>query len=450
MTDLQLSINDENTSDNGRYPASIAGSSEHTSPQHSSSSRHLQKYNDELYRSLVQESPPHNLAHGTPASEERLTKISRSTPLSSYITGSPSKPAVADEGYARQEERQGEYRTARDWDEIMTRKRTLAQGEKKKLRDGGDQDRKVQQQQSTSIKAQPAELPSYMRVTASFESRTNREGLEHRAAHTNDHPKPITVPRVASKSHRPTFRSTTKINALDEIREELGEGERYISMAERINMYLRGLGNSGNSSSDFLSNTTRSNAKRGISKTSQRVPPRTSSSKLSTRSGSSSHLSSQQSYASTSSSSRSQNRVREGSSQENSQRKQGDATRSRAVRTHIGTYHQSTRHDRIGQQSSTALQRSTHTVKSYTRHEHPDEQECSQQETTEPVTKKQKTNHSRLQVQPFRFATDERARYHQKTFQAKLALWKEKEAAAKEEMKQSSTIRGQKRKADRL
>lgn len=194
MTDLQLSINDENTSDNGRYPASIAGSSEHTSPQHSSSSRHLQKYNDELYRSLVQESPPHNLAHGTPASEERLTKISRSTPLSSYITGSPAKPAVADEGYARQEEHQGEYRTARDWDEIMTRKRTLAQGEKKKLRDGGDQDRKVQQQQSTSIKAQPAELPSYMRVTASFESRTNREGLEYRAAHTNDHPKPITVP----------------------------------------------------------------------------------------------------------------------------------------------------------------------------------------------------------------------------------------------------------------
>lgn len=111
-------------------------------------------------------------------------------------------------------------------------------------------------------------------------------------------------------------------------------------------------------------------------------------------------------------------------------------------------------------------------MKSYTRHEHPDERECSQKETTEPVTKKQKTNHSRLQVQvrnyweklpslfptnnldktlqPFRFATDERARHHQKTFQAKLALWKEKEAAAKEEMKQSSTIRGQKRKADRL
>ena len=49
-------------------------------------------------------------------------------------------------------------------------------------------------------------------------------------------------------------------------------------------------------------------------------------------------------------------------------------------------------------------------------------------------------------IQPFRFATDQRALHHQKQFKAKLELWKEKEDDERRTATSGQLHRGTKRK----
>lgn len=44
----------------------------------------------------------------------------------------------------------------------------------------------------------------------------------------------------------PRYQSTTSINAIEDIRSEMGSDDRYVSMAARIKLFEKGLGNGSN------------------------------------------------------------------------------------------------------------------------------------------------------------------------------------------------------------
>ncbi|KAI8342835.1 hypothetical protein BC941DRAFT_499192 [Chlamydoabsidia padenii] len=87
-------------------------------------------------------------------------------------------------------------------------------------------------------------LPHYMRATESYQSRIQAQ-VDHQH-HAKLHK--TTSGGVVKRARSPqVFRSSTKINAIDDIKNEMTPEDVYIPLAARVKLFEKGLGNGGHS-----------------------------------------------------------------------------------------------------------------------------------------------------------------------------------------------------------
>ncbi|SAM01338.1 hypothetical protein [Absidia glauca] len=98
---------------------------------------------------------------------------------------------------------------------------------------------------TSSVSSHRGELPHYMRATESYQSRLQAQ--VDQAHHAQLH---RTKSRgVVKRARTPQqFQSSTKINAIDEIKSEMAPEDVYIPLAARVKLFEKGLGNSASSS----------------------------------------------------------------------------------------------------------------------------------------------------------------------------------------------------------
>ncbi|OBZ91541.1 hypothetical protein A0J61_00402 [Choanephora cucurbitarum] len=83
-------------------------------------------------------------------------------------------------------------------------------------------------------------LPRYMLSTKAFEKKVAKE-----EKHTLK-PRPGGITKRVTTTRLPRYQSTTTINAIEEIKNQMKPGDTYIPMAARIKLYEKGLGNASN------------------------------------------------------------------------------------------------------------------------------------------------------------------------------------------------------------
>ncbi|CAO3668420.1 unnamed protein product [Rhizopus stolonifer] len=207
-------------------------------------------------------------------------------------------------------------------------------------------------------------IPHYMQGTRSFESKLNskRDEQKHR-----DFLSPRSGGGITKRvgiSKIPKYKSTTTINAIEDIKNGMASADGYVPMAARIKLFERGLGNSSNKPP--IPRVTESHSS---TKATRKPKPKISA--INNRPKSS------QEYSSSS----------------------------------IPSYARAT---------ESATNRSTN----YGKGDHSS-QENESKSKREPS--KEPKKEIKKEVKPFRFATRERAQHHQETFNEKLRLWKIKE-----------------------
>ncbi|KAI9320232.1 hypothetical protein BX666DRAFT_1389755 [Dichotomocladium elegans] len=263
-----------------------------------------------------------------------------------------------------------------------------------------------------------ASVPSYMRSTASYESRVHQQRLSHKRRH-----------------QVPDFRSSTRINAMDDIRNEMREEDTYIPLSVRVKLFEQGLEGSGRSVSRPRAQEAVRKENPSSSSASRLTRPR--SPKLLTSYRSASHRRTTEPRTSAAAAAAAAAATTTATT---------TATKTPSARSSVMQHRYPTRSTPSG---SIPPPSSSHHRMSQTSTEHQatkptglhTEQDA---QAREGGAKRRKTQHSRLEVKPFRFATDERAAHHRKAFQEKLDMWKRKE---EEEDKRVTTTRGIKRKA---
>ncbi|ORZ07899.1 hypothetical protein BCR42DRAFT_425690 [Absidia repens] len=268
-----------------------------------------------------------------------------------------------------------------------------------------------QQQQRTTPNVTPkspvthhrsyrADLPHYMRTTESYQSRLQAQSDNHHAKLHKTRLGGVTK-RIHSPRIQP-FRSTTKINALDDIKNEMAPEEVYVSLAERVKQFEKGLGNGGNPSSSthyqHSSNVDNNAAFHGLTKA--KSPHLLTRERSATSSYHRHDIDTPQPSSSTSSA---HHRLLQETHQPQQQPQHQDRPR------HL---------DELSNRSHIKRQRSTPTLNKV---------DDNNGETMIPKSKKKKQQHNSVHVKPFHFATDDRAARYQQTFRAKLDLWKEKD-----------------------
>ncbi|KAI9252802.1 hypothetical protein BDA99DRAFT_520117 [Phascolomyces articulosus] len=407
---------------------------------------HTSVVSGDRYRSLVNESPPANFNARTPQDEQRM-ELKHSTPspfkresskVLSPVVSSPIKQRSSHSSPITRE-----FRTPSEWDELMRSKGIIPPNNKKDdtltekaatttvtakaaLSPQKSNSVSIQQKQTTTtarhqkkhmtttsstLLSEPTKssnLPSYMRATASYESRLLRP--HHEFSHT---------PRQKYSNIKPRFQSSTRINAMDDIHNEMRDEDVYIPLAVRIKLFEQNLRGGNPISSRSIGSIPRQNKPNDThlpSTTSSLTKPR--SPKLLTRQRTHSFQRSSQSQSS-----------QEGRQPLSTEQTNANTTNNRH-RT-ISRYNRTrTTITRKGHRSSTlaSANRASHSSKT------APTSKSSTLESNIPLkpSKKQKTIHT-TSVQPFRFATDERAVHHQKQFKAKLDLWKEKEKKIQDE-----------------
>ncbi|KAI9493307.1 hypothetical protein BDB00DRAFT_375072 [Zychaea mexicana] len=206
----------------------------------------------------------------------------------------------------------------------------------------------------------------------------------------------------------PRFQSSTRINAMDDIHNEMRDEDVYIPLAVRIKLFEQNL-----RGGDRLAQNKATNSQAKPTDTHH-----TSTSSSLTRPRSPKLLTRQRSHPSNLRS----------SSQSQSQSSQEKRPPLSTEQTNSGSDRHRTL-SRISRPRTTGVSRNKR-ISSATRPGNSKASNVPSSESSElpkNVTKKQKTSHHTTTVKPFRFATDERAVHHQKAFKAKLSLWKEKE-----------------------
>ncbi|CAO3599602.1 unnamed protein product [Absidia cylindrospora] len=249
-----------------------------------------------------------------------------------------------------------------------------------------------------------ADLPHYMRTTESYQSRLQAQSDNH---HAKLHK--TRLGGVTKRTHSPRiqpFRATTKINALDDIKNEMAPEEVYVSLAERVKQFEKGLGNGGNPSSSthsqHSSDVDHMTAFHGVTKA--KSPHLLTRERSATSSYHRHDIDTPQPSSSTSSAHR---RLL----QETQQQQQQQQDRPRHG-------------DELSNRAHMKRQRSTPPLIK-------DDDNNNNGGTMIPKSKKKKHQHHSVHVKPFHFATDDRAARYQQTFRAKLDLWKEKDFKAK-------------------
>ncbi|KAI8142650.1 hypothetical protein BJV82DRAFT_613701 [Fennellomyces sp. T-0311] len=314
-------------------------------------------FGSDLYRPLVNESPPANFVTKTPQDDDQHK--SATPPSVKRSSKSPLKR---------------ELRTPSEWEELFRSKGMSTETEAQ---------HEVVREEKRSARPREtvkADLPSYMRGTVSYEGRMQR----------HDRP-PVPKPSTAMRTRQPKkdhhFKSSTRINAMDDIHSEMKEEDVYIPLAARIKLFeqsLRGGAQAPTNPQRSSSSLTRPRSPKLLTRhrpsSSQRPTPQ--------------HQEKRQPLS-------------------NSSSNTSDHRRSRSNRTHPSAGSRREPGSSITPPAKPPSESSTR------------------------ASKKQKMNHERTTVKPFRFATDERALHHQKAFKAKLDLWKKKEQQIVEDAKKA-------------
>ncbi|KAI8081311.1 uncharacterized protein BX664DRAFT_340100 [Halteromyces radiatus] len=257
----------------------------------------------------------------------------------------------------------------------------------------------------TSIEQQQhqrrGELPHYMLATASYQSRlhslTDHDAKLHKT-------KSGGVVKRTSSSRIPQFRSTTKINAIDDIRSEMTPEDVYIPLAARVKLFEKELGNGSKTY-----NQRSSQSENTMSHTTRLTKPKSPHLLTRERSTNSSHYCfNVDDQSSVSSSTKGYRRLHHRSETPQYESKDLlDGTRIKKEKSDDSYT------SRLGKRTlSTALE---------------GEQHNDGQDNRLSEQKRSKHHHHSVQVKPFHFATDDRAARYQQLFRAKLNLWKEKE-----------------------
>ncbi|EPB88500.1 hypothetical protein HMPREF1544_04735 [Mucor circinelloides 1006PhL] len=104
------------------------------------------------------------------------------------------------------------------------------------------------------------DVPHYMQATSSFYEKINARKEERQ---TDNLLRPRTkggISKRVSTSKIPRYRSTTSINAVDDIQSEMAPDDVYVPMAARIKLFEKGLGNASNKPAPVTPKYHRSNS----------------------------------------------------------------------------------------------------------------------------------------------------------------------------------------------
>ncbi|KAI9256231.1 hypothetical protein BY458DRAFT_441810 [Sporodiniella umbellata] len=90
-------------------------------------------------------------------------------------------------------------------------------------------------------KSKSGRIPHYMQGTRSFESRLNSKRDDQRQRHLLSPRLGGGITKRVGTSRIPKYKSTTSINAMDDIKNEMGSDDGYVSTASRIKLYEKGM-----------------------------------------------------------------------------------------------------------------------------------------------------------------------------------------------------------------
>ncbi|GAN01363.1 hypothetical protein MAM1_0006d00796 [Mucor ambiguus] len=122
------------------------------------------------------------------------------------------------------------------------------------------QEQKPQGYRHTSSSSRSRDVPHYMQATSSFYEKIN---AKKEPRQTDNLLRPRTkggISKRVSTSKIPRYRSTTSINAVDDIRSEMAPDDVYVPMAARIKLFEKGLGNASNKPAPITPKYHRSNS----------------------------------------------------------------------------------------------------------------------------------------------------------------------------------------------
>ncbi|CAO3635459.1 unnamed protein product [Mucor fragilis] len=97
-----------------------------------------------------------------------------------------------------------------------------------------------------SSSSRSRDVPHYMQATSSFYEKINAKKEERQADNLLRPRFKGGISKRVSTSKIPRYRSTTSINAVDDIRSEMAPDDVYVPMAARIKLFEKGLGNASN------------------------------------------------------------------------------------------------------------------------------------------------------------------------------------------------------------
>ncbi|CAO3608057.1 unnamed protein product [Cunninghamella blakesleeana] len=244
-------------------------------------------------------------------------------------------------------------------------------------------------------------LPHYMLPTESFQHHVQSTSENNTKLHR-------TISRGVTKKNTPNlsrFKSSTRINAIDDIRKEMLPDDVYIPLAARIKLFEKGLGNGIKPTPIIDQKQTKITNPNGTPRLTKAKSPI-----LLTRERSLTHHCYRKDESSSSS-------VRPSSLPplENKDSTKNAKLTNQRKHAEYGTY-TIDRDYRATKRSFSSLSSSTSTSN---KNDH---------QVKKNETKRQKRfDHPPLEVKPFQFATDKRAARYQELFRAKLRLWKDKE-----------------------
>ncbi|KAK4516938.1 uncharacterized protein ATC70_000266 [Mucor velutinosus] len=121
----------------------------------------------------------------------------------------------------------------------------------------------VQEQQPQGYRhtsSRSRDVPHYMQATSSFYEKINAKKEERQADNLLRPRTKGGISKRVSTSKIPRYRSTTSINAVDDIRSEMAPDDVYVPMAARIKLFEKGLGNASNKPAPITPKYHRSNS----------------------------------------------------------------------------------------------------------------------------------------------------------------------------------------------
>ncbi|ORE05112.1 hypothetical protein BCV72DRAFT_250816 [Rhizopus microsporus var. microsporus] len=336
-----------------------SNSTEHNTTENGSPLRYKSRYS-ERFKSLVTDSPPRDPIR-TP---ERTTAISYGSPL--------RKTSEKYSSIEIKNEDRGQWREAvvKQEEEVkeVAIKESIQQRNKDQTEEKIEKKRKDSHSNNT--------LPHYMQGTYAYENRFNSR-KEERKQKDILKPRPGGITKRVGMSKIPKYKSTTSINAIEEIKNEMSPDDVYVPMAARIKMFEKGLGNGSNKAPVTTTSTKNSR--------SNESPPKTTPSNHTT------------STTTTTATTNTPTVVARSKSTQSS------------TNTSVPNY---------ARETIATLRRSNS--------HHKDQ---SSQESQSKPKKEQR----HIEVKPFRFATDARSQHRQAAFNEKLKIWKQKENEQKKQ-----------------